>query len=288
MPDHVFSAARLRGYRVLEAAGLGDAVSLQVLDTVIASRLWLPFSLIEIGFRNAADRAVTAAHASTENWLIATGWNRGVLVAAEVTGPPTFWDTRDDGSQDDPIAEAAQMAGRQLSRAEISRDDLIAHLMLGFWVNRCPEALLAESSLDLWALIAAAQAPPLNDSEHFAKLMKHLLRTRNRVAHHEPLLFRAKHVFTRNGDPKTDAALIASLQDAIPPFLKEVELTVETAKAIAPMAEKYLDPVPDLIRAEIAPLEAALVAERRHYRGARAARIAAREAERTARLQQLK
>jgi hypothetical protein len=28
LPDHVFSVARLRGYRVLEAAGLGDAVSL--------------------------------------------------------------------------------------------------------------------------------------------------------------------------------------------------------------------------------------------------------------------
>lgn len=44
--------------------------------------------------------------------------------------------------------------------------------------------------------------------------------------------------------------------------------------------------IPDVIRAEIAPFEATLGAERGRLREARDARIAAREADRTARIQQ--
>jgi hypothetical protein len=115
-------------------------------------------------------------------------------------------------------------------------------------------------------------------------VMTRLARIRNRVAHHEPLLFRAKHVFTKTGEAKAGAALVTSLQEAIPPFLEEVQLAVDTAKTMAPMAAKYLDPVPDVIRSEIAPFEAALRESRRALREAREARIAARQAERDAKL----
>ena len=282
MPDLVFSAARLRGYRVLETAGLGDALSLQILDRVIAGRLWLPYSLIEIAFRNAADRCVTGAHKAGEDWLIQDGRDGDAFLAKSVSGAKAFRGQRDDATEDDPIGEAARMAGRQLNRDRISRDDLVAHLMLGFWVSRCPGALAADG-IDLWKLLAANLALPLNDAARLAKVMTQLLRIRNRIAHHEPLLFRAKHVFAaKDGSPKTGATLISDLQAAIPPFLAEVALATETAKAFAPMASKYLDAIPDQIRVEIAPLEAALAAERRRLKEAREARIAARQAERAA------
>jgi hypothetical protein len=256
-----------------------------VLNTVVAGRLWLPFSLIEIAFRNKADRTISGAHVAGEDWLLARGRDGEALSAANVVGADSFRNAEDGEFLDDPIADAARMAARQLGRDRISRDDLIAHLMLGFWVYRCPEALAKqESPLQVWELIATDCAEPLDDSVNLQRVMGRLLLTRNRVAHHEPLLFRAKHVFTRAGDEKQGADLVTSLQGAVAAFLKDVELTVTTAMTIAPMAAKYIDLVPDLVRADIAPFEAVLTAERRRFREARDARFAAREAERSARL----
>lgn len=286
MADHVFSAARLRGYRVLEEAGLGDAVELQIIDRVIAGRLWLPFSLVELAFRNAVDRAVTAAHPRGPDWLVSAGHDGGSLVAAAVEGPAEFRGPRDDGTDHDPIAEAARMAADQLDRERISRDDLIAHLMFGFWVHRCGPGLEGqEPSISVWELTAAEFGAPLEDPDGLKKLMGQLLRTRNRVAHHEPLVFRAKHVFRRDGDPKNAAELVMSLEGAIPKFLAEVDRAVETAAVMAPMAARFLEEVPDRIRVDVGQLEAAVAAERRRQRDARDARRAAREVERDRKLQ---
>ncbi|RDI76077.1 hypothetical protein Gocc_0496 [Gaiella occulta] len=175
------------------------------------------------------------------------------------------------------------MARRQLGRDVVSRDDVIAHLMLGFWVHRCPKALLADSGVDMWKLVASNYSAPLDSAEELAKVMAKLLRMRNRVAHHEALLFRAKHVFRRNGEAKQGADLVTSLLSAIPPFLKEVELTVRTAEILAPMATKSLASVLDNVRADIGPIEASLTAERRRLREVRDARLAARLAELTRR-----
>lgn len=281
MPDNVFSAARLRGYRVIEEAGLGDAVALQVLNTVLAAHLWLPFSLIEIAFRNAADRAITAAHPQREDWLISRGRRGDVLVAEEVVGPVAFRRRRGDGTEEDPVAMAAMMAGRQLGRAEISRDDLIAHLMLGFWVVRVPQGLSAEIGLQTFDLIAATLSAPMDERARLERVMvNHILRTRNRVAHYEPLLFRAKHVFTRRAEPKTGADLVTSLQGAIEKFLEEVDLTVETARTLAPMASGYLKTVPDAVRSDLGPVQARLLAEREELNLARGARRAERREQR--------
>jgi hypothetical protein len=283
--DHVFSAARLRGYRVLQDAGLGDDVSLQVLNTVVAGRLWLPFSLIEIAFRNASDRAISDSHPAADDWLLASGKDGLELIANSVAAPAVLRGTRWDGSVEDPIADAARMASRQLGREKVSRDDLIAHLMLGFWVHRCPEALAQEEpAVATWELIAAILDDPLNDAAYLQRTMTRLLRTRNRVAHHEPLLFRAKHVFAKNGEPKQGPELITSLQGAISAFLNDVELVVATASTMAPMAAKHIAAVPDHVRVDIAAFEAVLAAERVRLLEKREARLAARAAERAARL----
>jgi len=120
----------------MEAAGLGDAVALHILDTAIAAQLWLPLSLAEVGFRNAADRALSTSQERGEDWFISAGKDGEALRAANVAGLECFRLTADDGSFDDPVADAATRASTHLSRDVISRDDVIAHLMLGFWVVR--------------------------------------------------------------------------------------------------------------------------------------------------------
>jgi hypothetical protein len=277
--DHVFSAARLRGYRVIEEAGLEDAVALQVLNTVLASHLWLPLSLIEIAFRNTADLAIAELHPRGADWLIDAGREGEVLVARHVVGPASFLSVRSDGAPDDPVAAAAMMASQQLDREEISRDDLIAHLMLGFWAVRAPHGLRTADGLDCFAQIASGLDAPFNEGTHLERVMvNHVLRTRNRVAHHEPLLFRAKHVFTRHGDPKTGADLVTSLESAIQKFLEEVEVTVDTARALAPMASGYLVSVPDVVRDDLAPLQTRLAGLREELKAARDTRRAERRA----------
>ena len=234
MPEKVFSTARLRGYRVLEEANLGNAVELHTMNAVISGRLWLPTTLIEVGFRNAADRAISAHHPAGENWLFDKALDAEALPAAEIAAPAAFRGGK--RATDDPIAQTARMASRQLGRTSITRDDVIAHLMMGFWVTACPEALAREPGLDVWAIIAAECPEPLNTGKQLQRVMNKLLRMRNRVAHHEPLVFRSKHVFT-GGVAKPDPELVGSLlEGALPSFYADVDRALETARLLAPMA----------------------------------------------------
>jgi hypothetical protein len=180
LPDRVFSPARLRGYRVIANEGLGDAVALQALNLLLASDLWLPCSLVEIAFRNATDRAIANVHPHGEGWLVTAGRRGDLVVARDVVGPGEFFGRREDGTFEDPVATAARMAGRQLGRDEISRDDVIAHLTFGFWVVRAPGGFGLRRVYDL---VAASLAPPLHDGAALKHMMvNHVLRTRNRVA----------------------------------------------------------------------------------------------------------
>lgn len=283
MAENVFSAARLRGYRVLQEAGLGDAADLLIRNTLIAGHLWLPVSLVEIAFRNHADAALIAAHPRGANWLLAGGEAGGeagnVLEAALVTGPDSFQGTRDDGTVEDPIVMAARMASRQLGRAMIVRDDLVAHLMLGFWVVRVPRGLKSSNpTLDLFDLVADRLGTPLDNGSKLEKLMVNdILRIRNRLAHHEPLLFRAKHVFAKKtGAAKTGAALVDSLLGAIEKFAKETDSVLKTARAMAPMAAEHLDGTSEELRADVEPLKTLLIERRDDLRLHRDERRAAR------------
>jgi hypothetical protein len=283
VPAEVFGVARLRAYRVLEDAGVSTALQLQILDRVLAGLLWLPVSLVEIGFRNAADRAIARAHPARDDWFLEAGRGGPHLIAANVLGPASFRVKRYDGTLDDPIAEAAQMAARQLGNIRVSRDDVIAHLMLGFWVGRCPESLLIGSKLEYWELVAHEFGPPLNDSHILKSTLSKLALTRNRIAHHEPLLFRRKNIF-RGDDPMRDAELIVSLENALAAFRREVELVTSTARVIVPMAATDIDPIGHQVEVAVEPLKAAIAAERERFRKARQARVEARAASRASRL----
>jgi hypothetical protein len=256
LPDHVFSTARLRGYRVLEGAGLGNAVDLAVLNVLVASRLWLPASLIEVAFRNHADLAISKSHSEGANWLFGTGGASEPLNALAVSGYEMLRETRPDGSVDDPVVTAARMARDQTGRDQITRDDVIAHLMLGFWVVRAPAALAAsEERFDVFAHVAANLSAPLDDAETLARRMTSFLRLRNRIAHHEPVLFRAKHVFDRRtGEAKSGAALIDGLEGGLATFAGDALKTIELARTIAPPAGTHLHGLEHAIQADINPL----------------------------------
>lgn len=290
VPASVFSAARLRAHLVLENEGFLDAVSLQVLERVIAGRLWLPYSLIELGFRNTADRVIVANHASGEDWLIAAGRVGRELIAADVRGAEALLRKREDDSQggpvpatreedspDDPVREAARMAAGQLARERILRDDVIAHLMLGFWVNRCPLAL-APAGLNFWNLIAA-EVPGLQVRGNKLKdVMLALLRTRNRIAHHEPLIIRSKDVLTKKNEPRPTVNLIEALQVSLTRFTKRVQVATDVATALAPVAKKYLATVPGQVAEDLLPLVTSLAARQSQLLEDQAARAANRAA----------
>jgi hypothetical protein len=209
-----------------------------------------------------------------QGWLMKAGRRGDVLVARDVVGPVELLGRRDDGTFEDPVAAAARMAGRQLGRDEISRDDLIAHLTLGFWVVRVPGGFGVNRVFDV---VAASLGSPLHDGVALRHVMvDHVLRTRNRVAHHEPLLFRAKHVLTRSGVPKTGADLAVSLLGAIDTLVEEVRLTVLTARTLAPIVAPRLERVQPQVESRVSGLAQRLVEERDRIRSARDARRAAR------------
>ena len=258
MPDNTFSSARLRSYRVLESAGLGEASDLLISTALIASHLWLPLSLIEIAFRNYVDQEISRVHSRGELWLIADTAAGGIMKASAIAGAPFLCRIRDDGSHDDPVAATARETALLLSKKEISRDDLVAHLMLGFWVVRVPQAFEASNpKLDVFDLVAAHVSLPLAGRSEFRKLMiNKILRIRNRLAHHEPVLFRGKHVFAaKTGEAKLGLDLVTSLLGAVAKFEKESTTVLDTAKLMVPMATNHLDHVAEHIAADLKPIK---------------------------------
>ncbi len=282
MPETVFSAARLRGYRVLEAAGLGAASDLQILATVLAARLWVPLSLIEIAFRNAADSLLSAAHHRGPSWLFAEDLPaKGSFDAATVRGAEAFRVAGGTTLADaDPVQGAAVMAGK-LARPRITRDDVIAHLMLGFWVVRVPEGLKGEESpISLFESLAAYFDHKLGDGDALEKRMEtDILTTRNRVAHHEPVLIRAKHVFdTNTGEAKAGNELVTSLEGAIEKFQRLSTTIIEAARIMAPMAGTALGQVSAQLTEDLVPLQEQLRTKRAQNKALRDARRTERRA----------
>lgn len=248
-------------------------MGLQVLDRVVAGYLWLPFSLIEIGFRNAVDRVVMANHPRGENWLITDTFTGGRIAVVSVISQTELRrarasadpdQARSPSDLDDPVGEAARMAGRQPAlHANISRDDLVAHLMMGFWVTRCPSIFGTGSERRFWELIAKEWPGLSVSAEELAPTMAGLNDTRNRIAHHEPLVIRKGHIYTRRGDPKAPADLIVSLGGALDKFERQVAEANAIAQFIAPPAAVRLSEVPGNIREALQPLRDSLeVAER--------------------------
>lgn len=279
MSEDIFSKARLYQYRLLENAGVGDGEELHILNTTLAAQLWLPYSLIEVAFRNHVDNVVSSLHPQQEDWFVATGRRGDLFIATQVTSALEFRVSRRDGSNHDPVSEAAEAASTVPPRLSVTRDDLIAHLMLGFWVNRCADAL-GKQGYSYYDIISEGLPQPLNDGLHLRKTMRdHVLSMRNRVAHHEPVLFRKRHLFNKDGTERTPSdILVNAAQGALPNFRKEVMIAIETAEAFVPVAAKpHLREATRVIDEALKPLEERVSRVREELRKQRQDRIAARE-----------
>lgn len=274
MPDPLFSSARIRAYGIIESAGLGPARDVAIQNTLIGSHLWLPISLVEVVFRNRADRVVSEFRPEGKAWLFDKDGGSDVFRAADVVGAPWLYSKRDDGTVEDPVRIAARMAAVQSQRDEITRDDVIAYLMLGFWTVRVPKSL--QDQLDVFEGIASDLPAPIETGEQLQQVMVHNIhRIRNRIAHHEPLLFQRKHVIeSKTGVEKSGLGLIDSLQGAINAFMNEADKVVQVAKAMVPAAATHLDSVLPRLRGDIEPLATKLDQEAARLRKAREARIA--------------
>lgn len=309
MPDDIFSPARLRAYRVLDEEGLGSAASFQILNTIASARLWIPLSLIEIAFRNAVDRVVQAAHPAGEAWLCdASGddinWGtatgrpifqrrrlEGDLSAVEVGSEASELDEEsssvvadvdddEDDSAPDPVALAARMAARH-GRPIVTRDDVVAHLMLGFWTFRGPAGLRNEEPpIDVYALLTEHFRGRFGTAKTLEELMVgEILMIRNRVAHHEPVLIRWLHVFERKtGEARRGNDLVTSLQGAVTKYERRVDTVIGTAKEMVPVAGDELEQLAAQIAADIEPLKEGLAAKLEENKAAKEARKAERQA----------
>jgi hypothetical protein len=285
MPEKVFSEARLRVYRALEAEGLGAAHELLITTTLIGARLWLPLSLIEIAFRNAVDEALKESHARGADWLFEAGSVSGpVFSAKSVRGSRSLCLLDENGVLvDDPVAGAAQVAARGNANAgddTVTRDDVIAHLMLGFWVVRVPEGLAdSDPVYDVFDLVSRRLNSQLGDGLAVRKLMaRQILEVRNRVAHHESVVIRAKHVYDKQKALKTDLELATSLESALGRFDRDSELIISTARHMAPMASSALAQVTAQIQGDLQPFRATLLARVEELRRVAVERRAARRA----------
>lgn len=288
MPDQIFSPARLRAYRVMEQEGLGEAPALQILNAIASARLWLPLSLIEIAFRNAVDGLVSTAHPAGGAWLCdgaeadaeVVDWSaiRGRAILRRTTSEEAA--AEEDDSPVDPVAVASRMAARH-DPESVTRDDVVAHLMLGFWVFRAPGSLLKdEPPIDVYELLARHYDGAFGGAAKLRDLMSgDILLTRNRVAHHEPMLIRTRYIFDKKtGEPRRGNDLVTSLLGALGKFRRLTDTIVSTAAAMAPMAADELDALKRQVDADTAPLETTLQTRLEELKRAKEGRKAERRA----------
>lgn len=234
----------------------------------MSGRLWLPLSLIEIGFRNAVDGVVCDAHSAGKAWMCegaeseadVADWGTvtGRKVLCSAPGENGNEDEEDDNPRD-PVAAASRSAALHNPEG-VTRDDLVAHLMLGFWVFRAPNRLLsAAPALDVYSLLTEKYEGVFGTSKTFRGRMSQILDTRNRVAHHEPVLLRSHHIFHK----KTGAAyagneLVTSLQGATEKFLGLRDKIIDTALQMAPVATQELEELRTQIATDLEPLQTLL------------------------------
>lgn len=173
------SEARLRPY--LRAAGGSCEKALRLYELNLDASLLLmrDISHFEIALRNAYDRALSCGSSAGRDWLFAD--------ASPVRQP--LWRRARSGSRFD---------ANELNRSKIdgaidelhgnaNADDVIAKLSFGFWSHMTDKA----HERVLWIPYLHKVWPSGTNRSDLDRSIRVVNMTRNRIAHHEPLLLGA-------------------------------------------------------------------------------------------------
>jgi hypothetical protein len=278
VPDRVFSTARLRLYRVLEEMRLGEAYGLAILNTRICGELWLPMVLVEVAWRNLIDRTMTEQHPAESGWLLAEppppGDSRFRIDGVRAPG----WLYSPEADDLDSVRAAADAfaAHVQGHAGTMSRDDLVAHLMFGFWALALPKrALTHEPPIDLYehaSGVLGAEDEALANPKTLRGRFTEMVALRNRIAHHESVVFRARSVFSKAGEQQPPLAILRNVRAGLDDFDGKVGRLVALATALAPLSAEMLGEITTSIQAHSAPLIQRLDAAEEHFRAERSRR----------------
>jgi len=160
-----FSADRLNKYRLMVNGGeLATAIKLHQLDTFLAAELTIPLRVLELTLRNTIHAGLSQAR-QTQFWFNAPGFE---------------WREPEQKK----VEHAVKRAGHY-GRSKVLAGDVVVQLYLGFW-SRC---FASTYENDLWYPHLKGLFPDRRiGGQEVIDRLERLVRTRNRVAHHEPIL----------------------------------------------------------------------------------------------------
>lgn len=167
--ESVLSTERLATYVGWAEGDTTRALELYALNTAMSEALYTPLQMLEVTMRNRFHAALSATHGSA--WFDQPGF---LQVAHQV-------------EQLEKAKEQLAEEGKQLEPGRI-----VAALTFGFWT-----ALLNKDYEDLWrTTLRHALDPSARDEKgkglarkNLTTLATPLRKLRNRVAHHEPILY---------------------------------------------------------------------------------------------------
>jgi hypothetical protein len=166
-----FSAERLAHYLTASQGDRGQAMALYRWNAEISAAFLVPLGYLEVAFRNALDRQMTARQQRLG------GHRHWVFVDAHQLGR----DANGPGRHTQPYADiAAAIRHVQANRKPVDAEQVISELPFGFW-----HQLVSRRHTFLWPDLArgfphAPSRSPLPIRDRFSRLRT----LRNRIGHH--------------------------------------------------------------------------------------------------------
>ncbi len=166
------------------AAAHGDrmlALDLYEWNTLMSAQVIHDLAHLEVGLRNAYDRALNAATPGGAHWSDDPALHFGALTQRAKNGVTT--DANAVPRQQIMAAKRSAAHTAQRKRQPTSGESIVTELSFGFW------RYLSTSSYEktLWVPVLRHGFRPRTTRKAVDRPASRLHRLRNRVAHHEPL-----------------------------------------------------------------------------------------------------
>ncbi|WP_420030783.1 hypothetical protein ACN429_25820 (plasmid) [Pseudomonas oryzihabitans] len=161
-----FSAARLRRYLVARAGDEALAAADYSANLRLAEAMMPMLNTLEIALRNGINAKLTERYQRQDWWA---EWRKNPLFTRQLIS----------------IKSAVDMLGRR--NEDPLPDKVLAELTFGFWVS-----LFNTDQTPIWKelrLVFPSCPKPLRQRKNISKALNQVRSLRNRVFHHEPLLW---------------------------------------------------------------------------------------------------